>query len=103
VYEAFEVDGSTIVACCEASKVLEAIEAALDAVSLSVGDCVMRDQDFARAVRRDDRLGSKLLDQLAQGIAVIGFVGKQGISGLAFEQGRRLSDVTGLAGGNDEA
>ena len=41
------MDGSSVVSGGEASEGLHAVEAALDAVALPVGDAVMRDGDLA--------------------------------------------------------
>jgi|MedtruStandDraft_1076414.scaffolds.fasta_scaffold38922_2 hypothetical protein len=48
--EAVKVDGSSIVACGEAAEMLEAIEAAFNAVAVFVGVGVVRDEQLARAV-----------------------------------------------------
>jgi hypothetical protein len=50
VDEAKEVNGSTIVAGGEASKVFEAIEASFDAVSMLVDGSVVRNGDLSGAV-----------------------------------------------------
>ena len=76
VGELDEVDSSPLIACGEAPKVFELIEATLDAVSLFVGGGVVRDDDLARAFRRDHGLGALVGDHGPQGPAVIGFVGK---------------------------
>jgi len=44
------VDGSAVVARSEASEVLEAIKASLDAIAVFVGFYVMRDSDLSGAV-----------------------------------------------------
>lgn len=80
--EAAEMDGSAFVTSSEASEVFEAVEASLDAIALPVGDDVVRDGDFAGTVRGDHGLGADLGDDGAQGIAVIGPVGKHGIARL---------------------
>jgi transcriptional regulator with XRE-family HTH domain len=45
--EAFEVDDPSFVAGCEAAEMLHSAEAALDAVAVSVGDFVMRNDELA--------------------------------------------------------
>src|SRR5256885_16332031 len=79
LYEAEEVDGSSVVAGCEATEVLELVEASLDSVAVFVDGGVVRDGRLARAVGRNHRLGSGFGDDRPQGIAVIGFVGEDGI------------------------
>ncbi len=48
--EAVEVDGSSIVAGSEMAEMLEAIEAAFDAIAVFLSGGVVRDQYLARAV-----------------------------------------------------
>ena len=50
IEEALEVNGSTVVARGEATKVLHPIEASLDAVAMFVDEFVVGDDDLARAV-----------------------------------------------------
>jgi len=83
--------------------VLEKAEAALDLITLFVGTGIVRNDDLAGPVGRDDRCGPHPGDDRAQGVAVIGLVGKDGVAGLAVKQGRRLSDVVGLPSRDDEA
>ena len=61
--EALEVDGSSVVSGGETAKMLEAIEASLDAVAVLVDDGVVRDDDLARAGRGDHRLGFHVADE----------------------------------------
>ena len=67
--------GAAIIAGSEASKMLQFIEAALDAVALAVERLVVANASFAAAVGRDHRLHAGRLDGVADGIAVIGFIG----------------------------
>lgn len=48
--EAFEVDCSAVVSCCEASEVLHSVEAPFDAVAIFVGSFIVGDDDLARPV-----------------------------------------------------
>src|SRR5207244_10138537 len=57
------------------SKVLEFVEAALDAVALAIEHLVVRDNRLAAAVRGDHRFHAGSLNSLSDGIAVVGFVG----------------------------
>jgi hypothetical protein len=93
------VDRSAVVARGDAPEVLEFVEEALDSVPELVGDLVVRDLDFARAGRGDDRLGFSLGDPLTQSVAIIGLVGDDA---AAFEIGQELGcggAVGGLAAG----
>ena len=63
--EAGEVDGSPIVAGCEAAEMLEASEASLDPIALLIEFGVVGDEDLAIALGRDDRLRFYLSDRLA--------------------------------------
>lgn len=65
VNEAGEVDGSPIVAGCEASETLEASETSLDPIALLVEFGVVRDEDLAIALGSDDRLRFHLSNRLA--------------------------------------
>lgn len=44
INEAYEMDGSAIVARCETTKMFEAIEASLDTVSVFVKSLIVRDE-----------------------------------------------------------
>jgi hypothetical protein len=81
---------------------LELIEAPLDPVAVFVADSVVRDYDLPAPVRGDDSLSVHGLDDGAQCVAVIGFVGKNGVCRQTFKQGRRRCDVTRLASGYDK-
>ena len=48
--EACEVQGSAIIARCEAAEVLEPVEATFDAVAVFVDDGIVRDDDLAASV-----------------------------------------------------
>jgi hypothetical protein len=41
------VYGAPVISGCEAAEMLESVEASFNAVSLFIGFCVMRDDDFA--------------------------------------------------------
>lgn len=57
----------------------------------------------ACAVEGDDRLGSKGLDVLSEGVGVIGLVGEDIGRGQALDQGWSLGDVVAFAAGEEEA
>lgn len=101
--EAGEVRGSSVIACGEAPEVFEPAEAALDPIALLVDVDVVRNDDLAGSVGRDDRCCPHIGDDRAQRVAVIGLVGKHGFADLVVEQGRRLGDVASLSGCDDES
>jgi hypothetical protein len=89
-----------VVSSCDAAKVLEATEAALDDISCLVcGRAEWVDNDTVGFVG-DHRHCATIADVGAQGVAVIGFVGEEG----GHERGKsqniwRGGDVGGLAWG----
>jgi hypothetical protein len=101
--ECHEVAGPAIETGGEAPEMLELVEATLDAVAGLVDRRVMRDRDFARAGRWNDRGHTGVRDQLAQLVAVVGFVGDDGATVYPVEQRGGCSDVMGLAACEDEA
>src|SRR5690606_17585543 len=84
VNDAFEVDGPSLVAGCEAAKVFHSAEIALDAVAVLISELVVGNDDLARSVGRNDGLGSHSGNDRPQGIAVISLVGQNRFAGLAF-------------------
>ena len=100
MYEAGEVNGSAVISCGETTEVLEAIEASLDAIALLVEFGVVRDRDFAISLGGDHGLGLHLGDVISQVIAVIGFIGENGVGVLALQERPGGSDVMGLSGGD---
>src|SRR5215210_4645200 len=103
VDEGEEVSGAAVEPRREAAEVLELIEAAFDAVAFLVERDVVRDRNLARAGRRDDSEHAGVSDQLAQSVAVVGFVGDDGAALDAFQQRRRGDDIVDLAAGENEA
>jgi len=101
--ECEEVDGSAIVAGCEASEVFEFVEATLDEVAGFVEFDVVRDGYFARASGGNDGDHAGVGDELAEGIAVVGFVGDDAAALDAVEKRWRGDDVVDLPAGEDEA
>ena len=73
--------GPAIEVRCEAPEMLELVEAVLDAVARLVDRRVVWDRDFARSGRRNDRDHAGVRDQLAQLVAVLGFVGCGAVRG----------------------
>jgi hypothetical protein len=87
VDEASEMDGPAIISGCEAAKVFQAIEAALDAIPAFVGLHIMRDADGPAPAGRDHDLRPYAGDKFTKSIAVVSFVGKYGGPWLAVDQG----------------
>ncbi|WP_245292575.1 hypothetical protein [Rhizobium sp. 9140] len=85
--EAGEVHGAAVVAGREATEMLEATEASLDLVAMLVNGRMVRDGDLAVTRLGDHGDGVHGCDPVAQVVAVIRFVGKNGSASLAFEQG----------------
>ena len=67
--EGKEVDVSPVISGCEASEVLEFVEATFDAVPELVFVLVVAERALAGRVRGDDELGSDGLDIVAEGAA----------------------------------
>jgi len=82
---------------------LEFAEATLDQVSLFIPDDVVWDYDFSGSIGGDDRLGSHRVDSRSQSVAIIGFVGKNGLSFQPVEQSWRRRYVAGLTRRYDKA
>lgn len=98
-----EVNFPPFIACGKASEVFEAAEAAFDAIAVFVERSIVRNDDLARAIGRDHGCRIHFVDALSQGIAVIGFISKDGLARLPFEQSGGLRDVASLPGRHDEA
>ena len=78
--ESEEVEGAPFVACGEASEVIEFVEASFDAVAASIDKRIMRDRFRSGEGGRNDHLGADVGDEAAQGIGIIGSVGKNSLS-----------------------
>ena len=98
-----EVDGAAVVACGDVAKMLEFIEEALDPIAQPVGDGVMWNDDFARRFGRDDGFSAGFGDEVAQRVAIVGFVGNDAASAEVGQQLRCGGDVMCLAAGHNEA
>src|SRR5436190_17635301 len=81
---------------------LELVEAALDAVALAVEHLVVPNGSLAAAVRRDHRLHASGLDRVEDGVAVIGFVGDDGVALDALQHGLGGLALVHLAAGQAE-
>ena len=101
--ESGELNGPSFIARGETAKVFEAVEAPFDSVSVLVDERVVRNDNLAGAVGGDDRLGIHCLARRPQGIAVIGFIGQNGLAHLPVKKRRSLRDVTNLASRHDKA
>jgi len=71
--------------------VLELVEASLDTVAASVDERIMRDRFRSGAGGGDDHLGADCGDEAAQGIGIIGSVGKNDLSRVARIGAARMS------------
>ena len=76
-----EVSSELVVACGDASPVLEGAKGALDTIALTVGDRIVGDRTFPRAGGRDDGLGAPLGEGAAQAHRVIAPVGDEAARG----------------------
>src|SRR5690606_496057 len=87
----------------QASKVLQFVEAALDAVTLTIERLVMVNALRAAAVRRNHDLHAGRLDRGADGIAVVGCVGDHGTTLDTIQQQLGGTTLVHLAAGQQEA
>src|SRR5690554_4954012 len=101
--EGEEVAGAAIIAGGESAKMLQFVEAALDAVALAIERCVERNEHLAAAARGDHGFHPGRRDVLANGVAVVGLVGNDGVAGGAVQQRRGRAAVVHLAAGQQEA
>jgi hypothetical protein len=96
------VAGAAIISGSEASKVFQFVEAALDAVALAIERLVVPNPSLATAVRRDHGLHAGRLDRVADGIAVVGFVGDDRIALNAAQHRLGGAALMHLAAGQSE-
>lgn len=96
------MDGPPVEACCDASEVLELVEASFDGVADFVGFEVVGDWLLAGRIAGDDGFGAHAGDQATQGVGIIGFVGKNTARGEPFEQGRGERRIAALSGCEDQ-
>ena len=92
-----------VVACCDASELLEPGEHAFDAIAFFVEARIAAVLDGPVGPRGNDRLGPDPVQQLVKMVGVVGLVGNDGGGTQAIEQGRGLDDVAPMAGRQDEA
>ena len=71
--------GGFVVSGCQAARILELVEAALDTVSEGVDVIVDRDLDLSSATHRDDRDAAIRLGVLADPVGVIPLVGDENL------------------------
>lgn len=95
--EGQEVDCFAVVACGDASEVLEFIEAAFDPVSQSVDIAVVVVRLLSQGMWRNDRDCTDGSDGLAQSFGVIGPVAENMAGALAVQQFSGFCDVVRLA------
>src|SRR5882672_5959368 len=98
-----EVDGATVVAGSDVTKMLELVEEALDAITQPISQRVVRDGDFARAGGGDHGLRSRFCDEVSQGVAVIGAVGDDALGLPVGKQVCSGGDVVCFSAREDEA
>lgn len=91
------MNGAPLISRCDATEVLELVDAPLDAIAQLVEPPVKRKTPRAPGVRWDDGFGAGGLDCVAEPIAVIGGVGDDGLGFLAFYQARRSDQVVNLS------
>jgi len=103
VDECKEVFHASIEAGCEASEMLELVEAAFDTVAGLVEQRVMRDRHFARTGGGDDGDHVGVGDDLSEVVAVVGFVGNDAAAFDAVDELWRDDDIVDLASGKNEA
>src|SRR5690606_28759361 len=84
-------------------KVLQLVEAALDAVALAVKRLVVPNDLLAASVGRDHRLHTGGLDGRADGVAVVGLVGDDSTALHAIQHCLGRAAVVHLAAGQEEA
>ncbi len=94
--EACEVDGTPVIACCEAPEMLHAAIASFDLIAVFVDSFVVGNEDRPVPLGGDDRLGLHISDLFAQVIAVIGFVGKYRLGSPSFQKVGSSGDVVRL-------
>ena len=88
----------SIVSRCDASEVLELVEAAFDAITRLVDFEVVGDQALAGWIAGDDGGRTDVGDEGPQSVAVVGLVGEDMGWPEAVEKGRRLRHIAGLSG-----
>lgn len=95
-----EITGQLVVSGCDTPKVFEAAEAAFDDVAALVGPFVEGMDDDAVRFVGNDRLCAEVDDLSAQLVAIIAFIGKEGLhNGGKRQHVGRGGDVGILAGG----
>jgi hypothetical protein len=94
--EASIVGEELVISCRDAPELFQLVEEAFDEISLFVERLVVGERRTAIRFGRNDGFGSAFEDSLAQVIGVITFVGDDGLSLKAFDQGVRLCDVVAL-------
>ncbi len=92
------MDGESIVSRCDASEVLELVEAAFDAISRLVDFEVVGDQALAGWIAGNDGGGADVSDEGTQSVAIVGLVGEDVGWPEAVQKGRRLRHIAGLSG-----
>ena len=93
-----EVTGGFVVACGDATALLEPCEQTLDVIAFAVQLPVVGALDVAVPLGRNDRLSSLSVDRLKHRITVVALVGDDVFRRESFQQWRGLSDVVRLTG-----
>lgn len=91
--------GSFIVACCEAARAFEFVEAALDLVSQSVGYGIERDWHLAIGFAGNDRRSTAICYCVADMIAIIATVSQKHLGGrkVAIDQSIEAFEIRDFA------
>lgn len=95
--EGEEVFGTPVVPCGDVAEMLEFVDASLDAVAEFVVSLVQPPRPFARWIGWDDASRARAPDFVPKGTRIEGCVRDHGFGLLAFDQGRRMEKVMGLA------
>src|SRR5262249_41837092 len=95
--------GAAIIASGEASKVLQLVEAALDAVALAIERLVVPNDLLAAAVGGDHHLHAGGFDGRADGVAVVGLIGDDSATLHAVQHRLGRAAVVHLAAGQKKA
>lgn len=98
-----KVEIATVISCRDAAKMLEPVEASLDAIAQPIGFDIVANAHEPRAFGRNNGFGANLGDELSNRIAVVTSVGDDAASRLAVQKCRRLRQIVGLAGRENEA
>ena len=92
------MDGEPVISGGDAAEVFEFVEAAFDAIARFMDFEAVRDRALAPWIAGNDGSRADVRDEGAERIAVVGLVGEDVGRPKAVEQGRRLRNIAGLSG-----